>query len=127
MIHQDIKLENIFHNVLTGEVKIGDFGFAILLKDVYSVEVAGTEGYMAPELKMDPPERGTFNDIYSVTISFIRLLTGDNDTPQEDIEKLLNEKIENEKIRNILRRGIDKDNKTRATAQELLDLIEESY
>ena len=37
MIHQDIKLENIFHNVLTGEVKIGDFGFAIPLKNVYDV------------------------------------------------------------------------------------------
>ena len=116
MIHQDIKLENIFHNVLTGEVKIGDFGFAILLKDVHEVCVAGTEGYMAPELKMNPPERGAFNDVYSVAISFIRLLTGDKDTPQEEVEKLLNDKIENEKIRNILRRGLDKDYNTRATA-----------
>ena len=82
MIHQDIKLENIFHNVLTGEVKIGDFGFAIPIKDVYDVKVAGTEGYIPPELKMVPPEgRGPKNDVYSVAISFIRLLTGDKDTP----------------------------------------------
>ena len=83
---------------------------------------------MAPELKLNPPEgRGPKNDVYSVAISFIRLLTGDKDTPQDEIEKLLEEKIENAKIRNILKRGLDKDFNTRASAQELLDLIDESY
>ena len=81
ILHQDIKLDNLLHNVLTGEIKIADLGFTIPIKDVHKVPIAGTEGYKAPELNLKPPVREPCNDIYSLAISFLRLLTGDNDTP----------------------------------------------
>jgi len=69
----------MLHNVLTGVIKVADLGFTILLKDVNNVGIAGTKGYMAPELNMDPPIRGPWNDIFSTCMSFLRLLTDDTD------------------------------------------------
>jgi len=34
ILHQDIKLDNIFENDLTGEVKLGDLGFASYLDSI---------------------------------------------------------------------------------------------
>jgi len=86
------------------------------MDDIHKVDVAGTKGYMAPELEMDSPIRGNHNDIYSVAISFFRLLIGDKDTPQAEIENLLESKIENDKIREILSRGLEQDHTKRADA-----------
>jgi len=67
----------MLHNELTGVIKVADLGFTIPLKDIHTVGIAGTEGYMAPELKMQPPVRHTCNDIFSTSMSFLRLLKED--------------------------------------------------
>ena len=120
-------MENLFHSDYSGEIKIGDFGLSIAQKDILNVCMAGTKGFIAPELEMENPVRGYCNDVFSVAISFLKLLTGEEDTSFDKIENLLETKIENDKIRHILRRGLDQDYKERATASELLELIDESY
>ena len=51
IIHRDIKCENIFINKNTGEVKIGDLGLSIILKDTeYADQFCGTIEYCSPEV-----------------------------------------------------------------------------
>ena len=51
IMHRDIKCENIFINKNTGEVKIGDLGLGIILKDTeYASQFCGTIEYCAPEV-----------------------------------------------------------------------------
>lgn len=53
VVHRDLKPENIFMNQDKNKslpvAKIGDFGLAILPGEEH--EVAGTQDYMAPEVK----------------------------------------------------------------------------
>ena len=88
IVHQDIKLENIFENNLTGEIKLADLGFAVFEDDIYKKKHFGTEGYIAPEIE-EKGIRGPTNDIWSLAVSFIKLMTGDNDSnPYVAIDKI---------------------------------------
>ncbi len=76
VVHQDIKPDNIFitHD---GNLKIGDFGLALIATGV-AVERAvagkGTPAYMSPELcRGDPQDHRS--DIYSLGAVFFELLT----------------------------------------------------
>ena len=76
IIHRDIKCENIFINKNTGEVKIGDLGLGIILKDTdYAMQFCGTIEYCSPEVYQK--KYGVKCDIYSFGISMIEMITGE--------------------------------------------------
>jgi serine/threonine-protein kinase len=76
VVHQDIKPDNIFitHD---GNLKIGDFGLALIATGVAverAVQGKGTPAYMSPELcRGDPQDQRS--DIYSLGAVFFELLT----------------------------------------------------
>ena len=76
IIHRDIKCENIFINKNTGEVKIGDLGLSIILKDTeYAEQFCGTIEYCSPEVYKK--KYGVKSDIYSFGMSMIEMITGE--------------------------------------------------
>ena len=76
IIHRDIKCDNIFINKNTGEVKIGDLGLGIILKDTeYAHQFCGTIEYCSPEVY--EKKYGVKCDIYSFGISMIEMITGE--------------------------------------------------
>ncbi len=73
IVHRDIKTKNVFVSE-TGSFKLGDFGTArIFDKTVDMATIAGTEFYMAPEVKKGEPH-GHQSDIYSLGIMLYMLL-----------------------------------------------------
>jgi serine/threonine protein kinase len=78
VVHQDIKADNVFitHD---GNVKIGDFGLALIATGVAierAVQGKGTPAYMSPELcRGDPQDHRS--DIYSLGAVFFELLSGE--------------------------------------------------
>ena len=76
IIHRDIKCDNIFINKNTGEVKIGDLGLSIILKDTeYADQFCGTIEYCSPEVYQK--KYGVKSDIYSLGMSIIEMITGE--------------------------------------------------
>ncbi|KAJ7520577.1 hypothetical protein O6H91_19G011300 [Diphasiastrum complanatum] len=74
IIHRDIKCNNIFVNGNNGEVKIGDLGLAIALKQTHAAHsVIGTPEFMAPELYEE--EYTELVDIYSFGMCLLELIT----------------------------------------------------
>uniref|UniRef100_A0A6B2LAT4 Aurora kinase n=1 Tax=Arcella intermedia TaxID=1963864 RepID=A0A6B2LAT4_9EUKA len=49
VIHRDIKLDNIYLNA-EGEIKIGDFGWAVHKPKNLEGQIVGTKSYLAPEM-----------------------------------------------------------------------------
>lgn len=76
VVHQDIKPDNIFITQ-DGNLKIGDFGLALIATGVAverAVQGKGTPAYMSPELcRGDPQDHRS--DIYSLGTVFYELLT----------------------------------------------------
>ncbi len=99
IIHRDIKPSNIFISN-KGDVKLGDFGVALLDdpsdKDVSAAgSLVGTPAYMAPE-QFSPGGRVTpRTDLYALGISYFELLTGRKMYTGESLEEL----------RDMIRRG----------------------
>jgi WNK lysine deficient protein kinase len=51
VVRRDLKCDNIFINGASGELKLGDLGFATLLRGASTpLSVIGTPEFMAPEL-----------------------------------------------------------------------------
>ncbi|KAL9653006.1 hypothetical protein ABK040_015521 [Willaertia magna] len=76
IIHRDLKCENIFMNGSRGEVKIGDLGLSICMKDKkFASSVIGTPEYMAPELYEECYNEKV--DIYAFGLCVLEMVTGD--------------------------------------------------
>ncbi|KAK3439876.1 hypothetical protein EUGRSUZ_B00215 [Eucalyptus grandis] len=74
VIHRDLKCDNIFINGNQGEVKIGDLGFAAILRHAQSAHsVIGTPEFMAPELYEE--EYNELVDIYAFGMCLLELVT----------------------------------------------------
>jgi NIMA (never in mitosis gene a)-related kinase 1/4/5 len=50
VIHRDVKLENIFIGS-GGELKLGDFGLTMSMKQEAAISPVGTVEYMSPEVR----------------------------------------------------------------------------
>ena len=70
IIHRDLKTENIFISS-TGNIKIGDFGFACICSK--AIETLGTMGYLAPEIIRGVPYTDKL-DIWCIGIMTYELL-----------------------------------------------------
>ena len=132
IIHRDIKCENIFINKNTGEVKIGDLGLSIILKDTeYAEQFCGTIEYCSPEVYKK--KYGVKSDIYSFGMSMIEMITGEK--PYSECKgqivvvfnkvknKILPEcfsKIKNEKVIEFIKKCL-KPEEERPSAEELLE------
>lgn len=72
-VHRDVKPENIFFDI-NGNVKLGDFGYAVFCKTSKEHCIVGTFPYIAPELLNKPSSPLT--DIYSLGIVLYEMLIG---------------------------------------------------
>ncbi|XP_076059640.1 serine/threonine-protein kinase chk-1-like [Oratosquilla oratoria] len=80
--HRDLKPENLLLSKSEKEVKIGDFGLAVVLEKKRLLWGAcGTPGYMAPEV-FNRRYKGECADVWSSGIILLRVLTGE--IPWED-------------------------------------------
>lgn len=76
VIHRDLKSSNIFINGTDGIVKIGDLGLAIRMENGPVQGLAGTLGYMAPEVLSG----GSYTekaDLFSFGMVLLELMTGE--------------------------------------------------
>ncbi|KAJ8440180.1 hypothetical protein Cgig2_003505 [Carnegiea gigantea] len=73
VIHRDLKCDNIFVNGNQGEVKIGDFGLAAILRKSHAAHCVGTPEFMAPEVYEE--EYNELVDIYSFGMCILEMVT----------------------------------------------------
>lgn len=78
--HRDVKPENIMINPLTGDIKYIDFGVSCFDKDCNTQSIAGSDAFMAPEIRYGT---GPFNkqklmssDLWSLAFTIFELITG---------------------------------------------------
>ncbi len=75
VLHRDLKPANVMVDG-KGQAKITDFGLAVVAEDtVRAAEIAGTPGYMAPELLTGSASTGR-TDLYALGLVLYELLTG---------------------------------------------------
>jgi tRNA A-37 threonylcarbamoyl transferase component Bud32/tetratricopeptide (TPR) repeat protein len=72
-VHRDLKPANVL--VVDGQVKVLDFGLAMARERGESRGLAGTPGYMAPELFQGEPATES-SDLYSVGVMAQRMMAG---------------------------------------------------
>ncbi|MCK4575621.1 sigma 54-interacting transcriptional regulator [candidate division WOR-3 bacterium] len=110
-IHSDLKPENILYNPQEKRAVLIDFGFAGI--PTYSTELAGTIGYMAPEVikGIGIDQR---SDLYSLGVIIYEILSGkkfkETCVPIKDVP---------EEINNIIARLISREPAIRPTVPEL--------
>jgi len=77
-VHRDLKLENILVESETGDAKIIDFGFALILRssDQRLRVFCGTPSYMAPELVMNQEYSGFCTDMWALGVVSFGMLAG---------------------------------------------------
>ncbi|CAA0805800.1 Probable serine/threonine-protein kinase WNK6 [Striga hermonthica] len=73
VIHRDIKCDNIFMDLTTGEVKIGDFGLATEMEQAPARVLAGTPEFMAPEYYDE--EYNELVDVYAFGMCLMEMET----------------------------------------------------
>ncbi len=74
VLHRDIKPANVMIDG-RGQAKLADFGLAVANGSVEAAEVAGTPGYIAPEILRNGTATGR-SDLYSLGLVLYELLTG---------------------------------------------------
>ena len=74
--HRDIKLENIIYDPQNGNIKLLDFGFAVISQEPIK-STCGTLMYMAPEIFDRSKEfRGQPTDIWACGVVLYAISTG---------------------------------------------------
>ncbi|CAI4221418.1 unnamed protein product [Auanema sp. JU1783] len=85
ILHRDIKPGNIFIGN-DREVKLGDFGLAIEMKDLHSASVSGTPNYLAPEV-LQRKGHSESSEVWSIGCLLYCMMTGLPPFETESIEK----------------------------------------
>ena len=97
ILHRDLKPSNVILNEKTKQIKLLDFGLALImeLKEITSEqEIMGTFGYMSPEatgiINKPIDER---SDLYSLGILFYRLTTGELPFKGDKVSQILHQQV----------------------------------
>lgn len=88
VLHRDLKPANVL--VVDGQVKVLDFGLSINTEQAHHEELAGTPGYMAPELWLGNPATKR-SDLYAFGVIAYRLLAGQHPFDLSDLRLLYNQ------------------------------------
>ncbi|KAG0215807.1 hypothetical protein BGX28_008117 [Mortierella sp. GBA30] len=118
IIHRDLKCDNIFINGNNGQLKIGDLGLAVVRHRTHVSSVLGTPEFMAPELydeKYD--EKVTKEYPYSECTNQAQIYR----KVTKGIKPQSLDHVQDPEIRDFINRCLDHDDRTRPSAQELLD------
>ncbi|KAF9398719.1 Serine/threonine-protein kinase wnk4 [Mortierella sp. AD011] len=131
IIHRDLKCDNIFINGNNGQLKIGDLGLAVVRHRTHVTSVLGTPEFMAPELYDEKYDEKV--DIYAFGMCVLEMVTKEYPysecTNQAQIYRKVTQGIkpqsldhvQDPEIREFIIRCLDHDDRTRPSAQELLD------
>ncbi|KAK3825618.1 MAG: kinase-like domain-containing protein [Benniella sp.] len=131
IIHRDLKCDNIFINGNNGQLKIGDLGLAVVRHRTHVSSVLGTPEFMAPELYDEKYDEKV--DIYAFGMCVLEMVTKEYPysecTNQAQIYRKVTQGIkpqsldhvQDPEIREFINRCLDHDDRTRPSAQELLD------
>ena len=94
LVHRDIKPENLMRTQ-DGRTKICDLGLAGNPEDVLAGKVAGTPHFMSPEqIRREPLDHRS--DLYSLGVTFYRLLTGKTPYSGKTVKDILRAHLEAE-------------------------------
>lgn len=96
IIHRDLKPENVL--VVEGTVKLVDFGLAIHAAHTQALSaenMAGTLGYMAPEILLNEPP-SILSDLYSLGVIAYQVLTGEHPFDLSEPSQLMIDVLYNE-------------------------------
>ncbi|KAF9912904.1 Serine/threonine-protein kinase wnk4 [Linnemannia zychae] len=137
IIHRDLKCDNIFINGNNGQLKIGDLGLAVVRHRTHVSSVLGTPEFMAPELYDEKYDEKV--DIYafgmcvlemaSVLVVVTKEYPYSECTNQAQIYRKVTKGIKPQSLDHVkdqetydfINRCLDHDDRTRPSAQELLD------
>ncbi|KAF9370553.1 Serine/threonine-protein kinase wnk3 [Podila verticillata] len=131
IIHRDLKCDNIFINGNNGQLKIGDLGLAVVRHRTHVSSVLGTPEFMAPELYDERYDEKV--DIYAFGMCVLEMVTKEYPysecTNQAQIYRKVTqgikpqslEQVQDPETREFINRCLDHDDRTRPSAQELLD------
>ncbi|KAF9346250.1 Serine/threonine-protein kinase wnk4 [Mortierella sp. AD094] len=131
IIHRDLKCDNIFINGNNGQLKIGDLGLAVVRHRTHVSSVLGTPEFMAPELYDEKYDEKV--DIYAFGMCVLEMVTKEYPysecTNQAQIYRKVTQGIKPQSLdhvqdpetREFINRCLDHDDRTRPSAQELLD------
>ncbi|KAG0298995.1 hypothetical protein BGZ98_010362 [Dissophora globulifera] len=118
IIHRDLKCDNIFINGNNGQLKIGDLGLAVVRHRTHVSSVLGTPEFMAPELydeKYD--EKVTKEYPYSECTNQAQIYR----KVTKGIKPQSLDHVQDPETREFINQCLDHDDRTRPSAQELLD------
>ncbi|KAF9968603.1 Serine/threonine-protein kinase wnk1 [Mortierella alpina] len=133
IIHRDLKCDNIFINGNNGQLKIGDLGLAVVRHKTHVSSVLGTPEFMAPELYDEKYDEKV--DIYAFGMCVLEMASVTKEYPYSEctnqaqiyrkvtkgIKPQSLEHVQDPDIREFINRCLDHDDRTRPSAQELLD------
>ncbi|KAI9231380.1 MAG: kinase-like domain-containing protein, partial [Podila humilis] len=135
IIHRDLKCDNIFINGNNGQLKIGDLGLAVVRHRTHVSSVLGTPEFMAPELYDERYDEKV--DIYAFGMCVLEMASHlvtkeypySECTNQAQIYRKVTqgikpqslEQVQDVETREFINRCLDHDDRTRPSAQELLD------
>ncbi|KAF9149050.1 hypothetical protein BG015_009188 [Linnemannia schmuckeri] len=131
IIHRDLKCDNIFINGNNGQLKIGDLGLAVVRHRTHVSSVLGTPEFMAPELYDEKYDEKV--DIYAFGMCVLEMVTKEYPysecTNQAQIYRKVTKGIKPASLDHVkdpetwefINRCLDHDDRTRPSAQELLD------
>ncbi|ORZ08844.1 kinase-like domain-containing protein, partial [Lobosporangium transversale] len=127
IIHRDLKCDNIFINGNNGQLKIGDLGLAVVRHRTHVSSVLGTPEFMAPELYDEKYDEKV--DIYAFGMCVTKEYPYSECTNQAQIYRKVTkgikpqslDHVQDEETREFINRCLDHDDRTRPSAQELLD------
>ncbi len=92
LVHRDLKPENLMRTQ-DGRSKICDLGLAGNPEDVLAGKVAGTPHFMSPEqIRREPLDHRS--DLYSLGVTFYRLLTGKTPFSGKTVKEILKAHLE---------------------------------
>ncbi|KAK3838297.1 MAG: kinase-like domain-containing protein, partial [Linnemannia elongata] len=127
IIHRDLKCDNIFINGNNGQLKIGDLGLAVVRHRTHVSSVLGTPEFMAPELYDEKYDEKV--DIYAFGMCVTKEYPYSECTNQAQIYRKVTKGIKPASLDHVkdpetwdfINRCLDHDDRTRPSAQELLD------